>query len=138
LVDAVSINRWATKAVEITLPGVVSSLLLNYYLYELKYTPEMKDISKFADLQTAVRSGKISEEEMKGHVYNIFKCSQEDSSIGKLYKQIIDVKISELFEKLKNNSFEAKTYLTEVFDKCKFHVMNSLRDTDQQIIVEMR
>ena len=138
LVDAVSINRWATKAVEITLPGVVSSLLLNYYLYELKYTPEMKDISKFADLQNAVKSGKISEEEMKKHVYNIFKCSREDSSVGKLYKQIIDTKISELFEKLKNNSFEAKTYLTEVFDKCKFHVMNSLRDTDQQIIVEMR
>ncbi len=138
LVDAVSINRWATKAVEITLPGVVSSLLLNYYLYKLKYTESVKDISKFADLQNAIKTGKISEEEIKQHAYNVFKCSNEDSSVGKLYKQIIDMKISELFEKLKNNSFEAKTYLTEVFDKCNFHVMNSLRDTDKQIIVEMR
>jgi hypothetical protein len=138
LVDAVSINRWATKAVEITLPGVVSSLLLNYYLYKLKYTEGVKDISKFADLQNAIKTGKISEEEIKQHAYSIFKCSNEDSSVGKLYKQIIDLKVAELFEKLRNNSFEAKTYLTEVFDKCNFHVMNSLRDTDKQIIVEMR
>ncbi len=138
LVDAVSINRWATKAVEITLPGVISSLFLNYYLYKLKYIEGVKDISKFADLQNAIKTAKISEEEIKMHAYNIFKCSSDDSSVGKLYKQIIDLKVSELFEKLKNNSFEAKTYLTEVFDKCKFHVMNSLRDTDRQIIVEMR
>lgn len=138
LVDAVSINRWATKAVEITLPGVVSSLLLNYYLYKLKYTEGAKDISKFADLQNAIKTGKISEDEIKQHTYNIYKCSDEDSSVGKLYKQIIDLKVSELFEKLRNNSYEAKTYLTVVFDKCNFHVMNSLRDTDKQIIVEMR
>ena len=138
LVDAVSINRWATKAVEITLPGVVSSLLLNYYLYKLKYTDGAKDISKFADLQKAIKTGKIPEEEIKQHAYNIFKCSNEDSSVGKLYKQTIDLKVSELFEKLRNNSFEAKTYLTEVFDKCNFHIMNSLRDTDKQIIVEMK
>ena len=116
----------------------MSSLLLNYYLYKLKYTEGVKDISKFADLQNAIKTGKISEEEIKQHAYNVFKCSNEDSSVGKLYKQIIDLKVSELFEKLSNNSFEAKTYLTEVFDKCNFHVMNSLRDTDKQIIVEMR
>lgn len=138
LVDAVSINRWATKAVEITLPGVISSLLLNYYLYEFKYTDTVRDISKFADLHNAVISGKLSEEELKMHAYNIYKCSDSDSSVGKIYKQIIDLKIHELFEELKTASFESKTYLTEVLDKCKFHVMNSLRDTDRQVIVELR
>lgn len=138
LVDAVSINRWATKAVEITLPGVVSSLLLNYYLYELKYETGVQDISKFSNLQTAVLSGKITEDMIQKHCYNVFKCSTEDSSVGKLYRQIIDQQIKLLFEKIRTNSFEAKTYLTEVFDKCNFHVMRSLRDTDKQIIVEMR
>lgn len=138
LVDAVSINRWATKAVEITLPGVVSSLLLNYYLYKLKYEKGVQDISKFFDLQNAVLFEKITPEMIKNHCYNVFKCSTEDSSVGKLYRQIIDQQIDLLFDKIKTNSFEAKTYLTEVFDKCNFHVMRSLRDTDKQIIVEMR
>ena len=72
------------------------------------------------------------------HAYNIYKCSDNDSSVGKIYKQVIDLKIHELFEELKTASFESKTYLTEVLDKCKFHVMNSLRDTDRQVIVELR
>lgn len=138
LVDAVSINRWAAKAVEITLPGVVSGLFLNYYLYRLKYTEGVRDISKFIDLQTAIRSEKISEREIMEHVCKIYKCSGEDSSVGNLYNQVIHEKVHELFEFIKTNSFEAKTYLTEVFDKCKFHVMNSLRDTDEQILVELK
>ena len=138
LVDSVSINRWATKAVEITLPGVIASLFLNHYLYELKYEEGIKDISKFADLQKAIKQGKIDENEVKRHACNVYKCTKQDNSIGKLYEQIIDKKVSELFEKLKTNSFEGKAYLTDVFDKCGFHVMNSLRDTDKQIIVEMR
>lgn len=138
LVDAVSINRWATKAVEITLPGIISSLILNYYLYEFKYTDTVKDISKFADLHNAVISGKLSEEELKAHAYNIYKCSDDDSSIGKIYRQTIDLKIHELFEELKVSSIGPKAYILEVFDKCKFHIMNSLRDTDRQVIVELK
>lgn len=138
LVDSVSINRWATKAVEITLPGVISSILLNYYLYTLKYEKGLQDISKFSNLQEAICRGEITEEKIKEHAYAVYKCSNEDSSVGKLYKQVIDEKIKDLFEKIKTNSFEAKTYLTEVFDKCGFHVMTSLRDTDKQIIIEMR
>lgn len=138
LVDSVSINRWATKAVEVTLPGVLSSIFLNYYLYKLKYETGIQDISKFSNLQEAIIRDKITEEMMREHAYAVYKCSDEDSSVGKLYKQVIDDKIKEIFEKLKTNSFEAKTYLTEVFEKCGFHIIKSLRDTDRQIIVEMR
>ena len=138
LVDAVSINRWAIKAVEITLPGVISSLLLNYYLYKLKYENGMQDISKFSNLQAAIFAGKITPEMIKNHAYAVYKCSDQDSSVGKLYKQVIDKQIDDLFDKLKTNSFEAITYLTKVFQKCGFDIMASLRDTDEQIIVEMR
>ena len=107
-------------------------------MYELKYEKGVQDISKFFDLQNAVLFGKITPEMIKDHCYNVFKCSTEDSSVGKLYRQIIDQQIDLLFDKIKTNSFEAKTYLAEVFDKCNFHIMRSLRDTDKQIIVEMR
>ncbi|OUQ41928.1 hypothetical protein B5E65_10465 [Gemmiger sp. An120] len=136
LVDSVSINRWATKAVENTLPGVLSSLILNYYEYELQFT--VGDVSKFGNLKKALTSGAITAEMLKNHAYQIYKCSDNDSSIGKLYRITIDRIIDNLVISLKNGSIEARTYLTEAFDRCYCHVMSSLRDTDKQIIVEMR
>ena len=138
LVDSVSINRWATKAVENTLPGVISSLILNHYLYQLKYEPGMSDISKYSNLKTALLADKITEAELKKHAYGIYKCSDEDNSVGKLYRQTIDRLIDQLVDDLKNGSFDGNAYITEVFNHCYFKVMLSLRDTDKQVIVEMR
>lgn len=138
LVDSVSINRWATKAVENTLPGVLAALILNHYLYVLKHTPGMNDISKYSNLKAALQADKITADELKAHAYGIYKCSDMDSSVGKLYKQTIDKMIGSLVDSLKNGSFDANMYLTEVFNKCYFHVMTNLRDTDKQLIVEMR
>lgn len=136
LVDSVSINRWATKAVENTLPGILSSLILNYYEYELQYS--VGDVSKYGDLKKALSGGMITANMLKNHAYHIYKCSDNDSSIGKLYRITIDKIIDNLVMSLKNGSIEPKTYLTEAFDRCYCHVMSSLRDTDKQIIVEMR
>lgn len=136
LVDSVSINRWATKAVENTLPGILSSLILNYYEYELQYS--IGDVSKYGDLKKALVNGAITADMLKDHAYQVYKCSDNDSSIGKLYRITIDRIIDELVSSLKNGSIEPRTYLTEAFDRCYCHVMSSLRDTDKQIIVEMR
>jgi hypothetical protein len=138
LVDSVSINRWATKAVENTLPGVISSLILNHYLYLLKYEAGMSDISKYSNLKTALTSGKILAEELKQHAYGVYKCSDDDSSVGKLYRKTIDKLIGKLIDDLKNGSFDGNAYITEVFNHCYFKVMLSLRDTDKQLIVEMK
>jgi len=138
LVDSVSINRWATKAVENTLPGVISSLILNHYLYLLKYEAGMSDISKYSNLKTALTSGKISAEELKQHAYGVYKCADDDSSVGKLYRQTIDRLINRLVDDLKNGSFDGNAYITEVFNHCYFKVMLSLRNTDKQLIVEMK
>jgi len=138
LVDSVAINRWATKAVENTLPGVVSSLILNHYLYLLKHTPNMEDVSKYSNLKEALNSGKITAGELKKHAYEVYKCSDEDSAVGKLYKQTIDRLIDQLVDDLRNGSFDGKEYITQVFKHCYFPVMLSLRDTDKQLIVEMQ
>lgn len=138
LVDSVSINRWATKAVENTLPGVIASLILNYYLYALKYTPGMSDVSKYAHLKAALLADEITAAELKAHAYGVYKCSDDDSAVGKLYRQTIDRLIDVLVDDLKNGSFDANMYLTSVFEHCYFHVMMSLRDTDKQLIVEMK
>lgn len=136
LVDSVSINRWATKAVENTLPGVLSSLILNYYEYELQFS--VGDVSKYGDLKKALVNGAITADMLKNHAYHIYKCSDNDSSIGKLYHIKIDKIIDNLVASLKNGSIEPRTYLTAAFDRCYCHVMSSLRDTDKQVIVEMK
>ena len=138
LVDSVSINRWATKAVENTLPGVISSLILNHYLYLLKHTPNMSDISKYSNLKAALIANAITAKELKIHAYGIYKCSDADSAVGKLYRQTIDRLIDSLVDDLINGSFDGQAYITEVFKHCYFPVMLSLRDTDKQLIVEMR
>ena len=138
LVDSVSINRWATKAVEHTLPGVISSLILNHYLYLLKYETGMSDVSKYSNLKAALLADKITAAELKKHAYGVYKCSDDDSAVGKLYQQTIDRLIDQLVDDLKNGSFDGNAYITEVFNHCYFKVMLSLRDTDKQLIVEMR
>jgi hypothetical protein len=138
LVDSVSINRWAAKAVENTLPGVISGLLLNYYLYLLQFTPNMGDISKYSNLKAAFVDEKISAEELKGHAYGIYKCSSQHSAVGTLYRLTIDRLIDQLVDALKNGSFDGNSYITDVFKHCYFQVMLSLRDTDKQLIVEMQ
>jgi len=138
LVDSVSINRWATKAVENTLPGVISGLLLNYYLYLLQFTPNVSNISKYSNLKTALVDEKITAKELKNHAYGVYKCSNDDSAVGKLYRQTIDRLIDQLVDSLKNGSFDGNTYITEIFKHCYFQVMLSLRDTDKQLIVEMQ
>lgn len=138
LVDSVSINRWAAKAVESTLPGILSGLLLNYYLYQLKYTPGMGNIGRVEELKAAILSGAITAEELKRHAQRIYKCSDDDTSIGSLYRRTLDEKIDELFQKLTSGEFSPNTYLTQAFEECQFHVMRSLRDTDRQVTVELR
>lgn len=138
LVDSVAINRWAAKAVENTLPGVVSALLLNYYLYTLQDTPGLGNISQFEGLKRAFRSGAITAEALKAHAYGVYKCSDMDSSAGLLYRDVIDREIDRLVDRLRSGEMERKEYLLEVFNRCHFHVMQSLRDTDRQIIVELK
>ena len=138
LVDPVSINRWAAKAVESTLPGIVSGLLLNYYLYQLKYTPSMGNIGRVEELKAALLSGTITAEALKDHARQIYKCSDDDTSIGSLYRRTVDRMIDELVQKLTAGDFKPNTYLTQAFEECQFHVMRSLRDTDRQVTVELR
>lgn len=138
LVDSVSINRWATKAVENTLPGVVSSLLLNHYLYKFQFTNGAEDISKYKCLKYAVQNKLISIDEIKSHIFGIYKCSDNDNPVGRLYKAKIEKILQEIFDGFSSSSCDGSCYLTQVLNYLHFHVMESLRDTDKQIIVEMK
>ena len=137
LVDSVSINRWAAKAVDNTLPGIVSALFLNYYLYKLQDDDQVEDISKYRDLRYAIQNKLITREEVEEHVLGVYKCF-DDNATGRLYKTKIATLLKELFDGLSSSACDNKTYLTQVFDHLRFHVMESLRDTDRQVLVELK
>ena len=120
------------------MPGVISAIILNYYFYYFENSSKPLDVSKFCGLRDAFQNNRITVEELKKFAYGVYKCSDDDSSVGKLYRQVVDQKVDELVDTLKNSSYDSNMYITEVFNKCYFHVMTSLRDTDKQLLVEMK
>ncbi|WP_062239011.1 helicase-related protein [Fictibacillus sp. FJAT-27399] len=140
LVEPVPINRWATKAIERTFPGVFSALLLNYFDYKLQNEIN-GNIYMMSKLQKATLDGLIDSKEVVEHLKGAFQSNS--NSIGKIYDQWIDNSVNEFFRRLKFEDFNPKNkkdaYLTEGFERLGFlKPMNSLRDTDTPIIVEMK
>lgn len=139
LVEPVPINRWANKAIERTFPGIISALLLNYYDYKIQ--KKGINIYRLNNLKKIIKEGVINIEEFKTHLKNIYHCN--NNSIGKLYEKWIDDNTDKLFKSIRNGDFSDANgrnyFLAFGLEKMGFHKpMSSLRDTDLQILVEMR
>lgn len=135
LVESVPINRWATRAIDCTLPGIVSGLILNYYMYKLE--DKYKDLYLLKGLRKAIHERKIDKNEIKMHLYQIYRCESDEQMSGREYKRRIDVLIDSLFDGLLTATFDSQEYITTSFKRLGFRVMTSLRDTDKQLIVEL-
>lgn len=136
LVETVPINRWATRAIEATFPGILAALIINYYGRELQY--EFNSIYNINNVKKAIIAGKLDKDALKKMTHEIYKCTENDQAIGTQYRIKIDQLIDQLFESIINTSFDKDANILEGFDKVKFHIMTSLRDTDERIIVELK
>lgn len=136
LVETVPINRWATRAVEVTFPGMVSALIINHYNNEFQF--EYGNIFMMNNLKKCLIDGKITEDEIRDHMYKIYHCLKDDNAIGTQYRIKIDELVAILFERIKTTIFNKDCYIIEGFDKIKFHIMRSLRDTEESLIVELK
>lgn len=137
LVEPVPINRWATKAVDNTLPGIFTSLLLTCYDPEIQYTSGslffMKNIKK------AIKEHEIVKNTIKDQLYKSFGCTDDDGIIhdlGNQYRQKIDVFIDETFVQIEDRSWSDEN-IFDGFRLMGYRIMNSLRDTDSQLIIEL-
>lgn len=137
LVESVPINRWATKAISQTLPGIFSALMINYYDTSLQY--EGGNIYLMKNLKKAIVKNKINIDEVKYHLYCIYGCYVNGAfkDIGNQYKQKISDSVDSLFEKIQDRDWDHITYITAGLESLGFRVMNSLRDTDTQLILEL-
>lgn len=137
MVESVPINRWATKAISQTLPGIFSALIINYYDTSLQY--EFGNIYLMKNLKKAIMKNKINIDEVKHHLFCIYGCYVNDAfkDIGNQYKQKISDSVDTLFEKIQDRDWDHITYITVGLEAMGFRVMNSLRDTDTQLILEL-
>jgi hypothetical protein len=140
LVEPVPINRWATKAIERTFPGILSGILLNYY--DLHLQKDLgSNIYMMNTLKQIISSDKINKKELTNHVKKAYQTGV--SSIGNIYDEWISNAVEKFFTKIMQEDFDPKNkrdvYITEGIEKIGFlRPMNSLRDTDTPIIVEMK
>lgn len=137
MVEAVPINRWATKAIESTLPGILAGILINYYDIELQTT--VGNLNNMRNLQKAISTNAIDKETIKNHLYKAYGC--EDSGgfvdLGNQYKIKIDMFINEIFIKILDRNWTRQDYMIKGFETLGYKIMLSLRDTDKQLIIDL-
>lgn len=137
LVEPVPINRWASKAVENTLPGIFTGLLLTCYDPEIQYTSGslffMKNIKK------AIKGHEIPISTVKDQLYKAFGCTDDDGTtqdLGNQYRQKIDAFVDDVFVQIRDRSWSDEN-IFDGFRLMGYRIMNSLRDTDSQLIIEL-
>ena len=135
LVDPVPINRWASKAIEQTFPGIFSALVLSHYMYVLQ--DKREKIYMMDGLKKAIIQGWILRDDVKEHMYRIYGCGDQSfqNARGNQYRTRISQMVDELFDKIINSSFTSRDYIT---GSLPGRVMRSLRDTDEELIVELK
>lgn len=136
LVETVPINRWATKAIDSTLPGILSGVLLDIYDPEIQYSAGslffMKNIKK------AIQNQLLNKEEIKNHLKNSYGCiiDNQHKELGNQYSKKIDAFTDMFFEFVVDKAWENENIFSG-FSAMDYKIMNSLRDTDKQLIVEL-
>lgn len=137
LVEPVPINRWASKAVDNTLPGIFTGLLLTCYDPEIQYTSGslffMKNIKK------AIKENEINKDIVRDQLYKAFSCTDDDGTtqdLGNQYRQKIDEFVDDVFVQIGDRSWSDET-IFDGFRLMGYRIMNSLRDTDSQLIIEL-
>lgn len=139
LVESVPINRWAAKAVDKTLPGIFTGILLTCYDPELQYSPGSLFYMK--NIQKAIKNNLLDKAKMKNQLYMAFGCIDDDGNIhdlGNQYRQKINDFVDDIFIQIADRSWtDEKIFagFTQMGDR--YRIMNSLRDTDAQLIVEL-
>lgn len=136
MLENVPLNRWATKAIDSTLPGIFAGLLLMKYDQQLQqgYGSQfyMTNIKKAILAEQLVQQRII--EELK-HAYGCFALDGVNE-LGNQYMVKIESFVGAVFESILDRNWSSENIFSG-FELMGYHIMNSLRDTDTQLIIEL-
>lgn len=136
MVESVPINRWATKAIDCTLPGIFTGLLLTKYDPELQYTYGSQFFMN--NIKKAIENGKLDVNSIIEELNMAYGCTiaGQVNEIGNQYKAKIKSFVEDVFERIVDKNWD-KENIFSGFELMGYHIMNSLRDTDTQLIIEL-
>lgn len=139
LVDPVPINRWASKSIYKTLPGIIQAIMYNYY--EPKLRNYYGDLSHVNNIKKAIHDKQIPIQEFLNHVLKSYTCISEEGKeiyVGKQYTKIITERVELLFKKIENTSFDKRdTFQKAIRIILGERVMTSLRDSENQVKISL-
>jgi len=135
LVESVPINRWAKNAIYSTLPGLLSGLLMQYYTVQT----DTDNLYQAVKVKKLLLDGAIKIDDVIEKLILAYGCNaQEKLSIA--YKEIITEEASNVLSGIQNGNFTTSDFLSDAiakFTKGKKSPMRSLRDTEEQIVIEI-
>ena len=108
-------------------------------LLAVYYPRSSRRIYMMNELKKDVLEGRIDTEELKKQLYMVYGCVRSDGTEytkGKMFKNKIDSVVDTVFNRIKEKSV-SEDYITSGLNAIGFHVMNSLRDTEKQLLVEV-
>lgn len=136
MVEAVAINRWAAKAIDNTLPGIFMSVILNIFDHSLQFV--YGNLFFMKNLKKAMQDASIEKEEVKEMLYEAYGCLIEGDTddLGNQYRLKIDAFVENVFGQICDKNWTEENIFTG-FSLMGYRIMNSLRDTDTQLIIEL-
>lgn len=136
MVESVPINRWATKAIDSTLPGILVGLMFAKYDPIAQYGNGTLFFMK--NIRKALINGLLCKETIINELKNAYGCviNGAVNEIGNQYNLKIEEFVSDIFDKITDKDWDKET-IFDGFNLIGYHIMNSLRDTDAQLIVEL-
>lgn len=136
MVESVPINRWATKAIDCTLPGIFTGLLLTKYDPKLQYSCGSQFFMN--NIKKAISGGYLDVATVTNELKMAYGCTiaGQVNEIGNQYKAKIEAFVEDVFERIVDKNWERENIFSG-FELMGYHIMNSLRDTDTQLIIEL-
>lgn len=136
LVEPVPINRWATKAIGGTLPGIFTGLLFTQYDPSIQYS--VGSLFKMRNIKKAIQQGLIQRDSVLNQLLQAYGCEANGDvvDLGNQYRESIESFTDNIFTEIVDRNW-TKEGIFEGFTLMGYHIMNSLRDTDAQLIIEL-
>lgn len=134
--EPVPINRWAIKAIGGTLPGIFTGLLFTQYDPSIQYS--VGPLFKMRNIKQAIQRGLIQKDTVFSQLLQAYGCEANGDTVdlGNQYRESIKAFTDRIFTEIVDQNW-ADEGIFDGFTRMGYHIMNSLRDTDAQIIIEL-
>lgn len=136
LVETVPINRWARNAIYCTLPGILAAILYQYYTIEINE----EHLSNVSILKKALQDGKINPDDVCEKIIAAYGCRPQEK-LSEIYRDEIESDVKQILKGIKDDNLSNVKFTSEAIGKFsvwKKEPMRSLRDTDEQIELDLR